>query len=134
MRATGWGICALTVVTAGLLGCPGSDMFTQKPPQQVVHPEDYLLDGKLEVVVDKTQGVLRQLGVQAVTSGEDGGARIVVTTASGNHLGLVLTRCMANDTLTVAHMEWQAEEDSGLGRQILDGLELAGVKTLVRGG
>jgi hypothetical protein len=134
MKATGWGVCALAVLAAGLLGCPGADMFTQKPPPQVGHPEDHLVDGNLEVVADKTQDVLRQLSLQAVATPTNEGIRIVATTASGNHVTLMLTPSTANDTLTAIHMEWQAEEDTGLGPVILDGLSRAGVNLLVSGG
>jgi hypothetical protein len=132
MKATGWGLCAMAVLTAALVGCPGSDIFTQSPPPQPPHIEDELVDAKLEVVADKTLGVLQQLGLQNKATQDQEGVHFVVTTALGKHLAVVVSRCPVNDTLTIVHQEWEDEQDNDLPGQIMVGLEHSGVNVLVK--
>src|SRR5262249_11967283 len=132
MKATAWGLCATALLTAGLVGCPGMDFFSQKP-QQPVYGEEHLLDGSLQAVVDRTQGVLRELGIQVETTPEDEAIRLKCTTPLGSHFGLVLSRSTTNEAFTVLGVEWQEEEEAGLTRMILARLTQSGLKVLITG-
>jgi hypothetical protein len=134
MKATRWGLCALAVLTAGILGCPNTDMFTQKAAEQPPHLEDHLVDAKLEVTAEKAQAILAQMGIQATVSPDPEGFHLIGQTAVGKHVAVVLTRSPANETLTEVHLEWEAEEDNDLPRYLMAGLGRAGVRVLVSGG
>jgi hypothetical protein len=132
MKATGWGFCAMTVLTGALMGCPGSDIFTQSQPPPMQHVQDELVDAKLEVSADQTIAVMRQLGLQTSATQDSEGVRIVGTTALGKHVAVVLSHCPVNDSLTVVHQEWEDEADNDIPGQIVVGLEHAGLKVLVK--
>jgi len=131
MKATGWGLCALAILTVGLLGCPGTDMFTQKAPEQPPHLEDHLLDARLEVVADKAHTTLEQLGIQTTATTDEEGLRLIGQTPAGKHVAVVLSRCPVNETFTVVHLEWESDEDNDLPRHFMAGLTRAGLKVLV---
>lgn len=131
MKATGWGLCAMAVLTAGLAGCPGADMFTQKHPPQIGQVEDHFVDGKLEVVTDRTQGMLRQLGIEAVATPEGEGLRLQCTTPRDKHFTVVLTRSPVNNAFTNLRVQWQDEEETDVTQQLLNGLNQAGLKVLI---
>jgi hypothetical protein len=126
MKATGWGLCATALLTAALTGCPGADMFTQKPTAQAGPVEQHFLAARVDVAAERVQGNLRQLGIDAVATPEGEGVRLKCTTAAGQHFAVVLTRSPMNDagTFTDVRVEWEDAADSVLTRQILLGLEV----------
>lgn len=122
-----WGRCAALLLLVGLVGCPAADLLddNNKNPKTLGPTEDHFVNGSIEVVAQRTEGALTQLGVTLVAEPAGEELRWHCTSKTGKKFDLVLARSGINGgAYTDLRMEWREGVDDELAGRLLASLEV----------